>query len=82
MIFPMKPGYICMWRPILQIGSPIHFKRLLLNILGNAIKYNRPHGKVYVSCREISFDGKTVVLEMVIRIIAEQIKEASVGSAK
>ncbi len=49
------------------IGSPIHFKRLLLNILGNAIKYNRPHGKVYVSCREISFDGKTAVLEMVIR---------------
>ena len=49
------------------IGSPIHFKRLLLNILGNAIKYNRPHGKVYVTCREISFDGKIAVLETVIR---------------
>ena len=49
------------------IGSPIHFKRLLLNILGNAIKYNRPHVKVYVTCREVSFDGKTAVLETVIR---------------
>ena len=49
------------------IGSPIHFKRLLLNILGNAVKYNRPHGKVYVTCRELSFDGTTAVLEAVIR---------------
>jgi signal transduction histidine kinase/AmiR/NasT family two-component response regulator len=49
------------------IGSPIHFKRLILNILGNAVKYNRPHGKVYVTCRETEFDGKTTVLETVIR---------------
>ena len=49
------------------IGSPIHFKRLLLNILGNAIKYNHPHGKVYISCYETSFDGKTAVIESVIR---------------
>ncbi len=49
------------------VGSPVHFKRLLLNILGNAIKYNRPHGKVYVSCREVSFDGKTAALETVVR---------------
>ena len=49
------------------IGSPIHLKRLLLNILGNAIKYNREHGKVYVTCRELSFDGKTIVFEAKIR---------------
>jgi two-component system, sensor histidine kinase len=49
------------------IGSPIHFKRLVLNILGNAIKYNRPHGKVYVTCREIAFDGKTTTIETIIR---------------
>ena len=49
------------------IGSPIHFKRLVLNILGNAIKYNRPHGKVYVTCREIAFDGKMATIETVIR---------------
>ncbi len=49
------------------IGSPVHFKRLILNVLGNAVKYNRPHGKVYVNCRELSFDGKTAVIESVIR---------------
>ena len=49
------------------IGSPLHFKRLLLNILGNAIKYNRPHGSVRVSCRELSYDGTTAVIETVIR---------------
>ena len=48
------------------IGSPIHLKRLLLNILSNAIKYNRPHGKVFVSCNEISFDGKTAIIETII----------------
>ncbi len=49
------------------IGSPVHYKRLLLNIMGNAIKYNRPNGKVYTTCRETSFDGRTAVLETVIR---------------
>ena len=49
------------------IGSPIHYKRLVLNILGNAIKYNKPHGKVYITCREASFEGKTAVLETIIR---------------
>ncbi len=49
------------------VGSPVHYRRLLLNILGNAIKYNRPHGSVWVTCREVSFDGRTAVLETVIR---------------
>ena len=49
------------------IGSPIHYKRLVLNILGNAIKYNRPHGEVYIACKEISFDGKTAVIETTVR---------------
>ena len=45
------------------IGSPVHYRRLVLNILGNAIKYNRPYGRIYITCREISFDGTTVMLE-------------------
>ncbi len=49
------------------LGSPVHFKRLILNILGNAVKYNRPHGKIWVRCREIAFDGKSIMLEVVIR---------------
>ena len=49
------------------IGSPVHFKRLVMNIIGNAIKYNRPHGKIYITCREVSFDGNTAVIETKIR---------------
>ena len=35
------------------IGSPTHVKRVLMNVLSNAVKYNRDNGFVYVSCREL-----------------------------
>ena len=35
------------------IGSPGHVKRILMNILSNAVKYNRENGYVYISFREI-----------------------------
>ena len=35
------------------IGSPGHVKRILMNILSNAVKYNKENGYVYISCREI-----------------------------
>ena len=35
------------------IGSPVHVKRILMNILSNAVKYNKEKGYVYISCREI-----------------------------
>ena len=35
------------------IGSPVHVKRILMNILSNAMKYNKENGYVYISCREI-----------------------------
>ncbi len=38
-------------------ASPLHVKRLLMNILSNAVKYNKPNGEVYLSCTETSFDG-------------------------
>ena len=31
------------------IGSPVHFKRIVMNLVTNAIKYNKPHGKIYVT---------------------------------
>ena len=34
------------------IGSPSHLKRLLMNIMGNAVKYNKDHGKIILSLRE------------------------------
>ena len=36
------------------IGSPSHVKRILMNILSNAVKYNKDNGNIYVSCREIA----------------------------
>ena len=35
------------------IGSPGHVKRIMMNILSNAVKYNKENGYVYISCREI-----------------------------
>ena len=35
------------------IGSPVHVKRILMNIWSNAVKYNKENGYVYISCREI-----------------------------
>ena len=35
------------------IGSPGYVKRVMMNILSNAVKYNRENGQIYISCREI-----------------------------
>lgn len=41
------------------IGSPGHLKRLMMNIMGNAVKYNKDHGKIILSLREDEFeDGR------------------------
>lgn len=45
------------------IGSPAHVKRILLNVLGNAVKYNKENGKVYLSRRELSCENGFVLLE-------------------
>lgn len=34
------------------VGSPGHVKRLMMNILGNAVKYNKDQGKIILSLRE------------------------------
>ena len=36
------------------IGSPGHVKRILMNILSNAVKYNRENGSISISCRELN----------------------------
>ena len=35
------------------IGSPGYVKRVMMNILSNAVKYNRENGHIYISCMEI-----------------------------
>ena len=50
------------------IGSPVHVKRILMNILSNAVKYNKENGYVYISCREIpSKQTAMTTLEFVCR---------------
>ena len=35
------------------IGSPTHVKRVLMNVLSNAVKYNRDNGSIYISYKEL-----------------------------
>ena len=50
------------------IGSPVHVKRILMNILSNAVKYNKENGYVYIGCREIpSKQTAMTTLEFVCR---------------
>ncbi len=39
------------------IGSPQHVRQVLVNIVSNAVKYNRRNGRVVVRTEELSFDG-------------------------
>lgn len=39
------------------IGNPLHVEQILMNIIDNAIKYNRPQGSVFVQAKEISFQN-------------------------
>ena len=50
------------------IGSPGHVKRILMNILSNAVKYNRENGLIYISCIEIpSKQPEMTTMEFVCR---------------
>lgn len=39
------------------MGSPLHIKQILINIAGNAVKYNKPEGSVHMSCEELSAEN-------------------------
>ena len=47
------------------IGSPVHIRQILMNILSNAVKYNRENGSITVDCRELSVDDVYVTYEFV-----------------
>ena len=62
---------ICMERRPIQvkhtrlIGSPLHVKRLLMNILSNAVKYNKENGSITLECTELPAEGETVRIRFV-----------------
>ena len=50
------------------IGSPGYVKRVMMNILSNAVKYNRENGYIYISCIEIpSEQPEMTTMEFVCR---------------
>ena len=50
------------------IGSPGYVKRVMMNILSNAVKYNRENGYIYISYREIpSKQPEMTTMEFVCR---------------
>ena len=50
------------------IGCPGYVKRVMMNILSNAVKYNKENGQIYVSCVEIpSEQPEMTTMEFVCR---------------
>ncbi|WP_448915196.1 ATP-binding protein [Eubacterium ramulus] len=50
------------------IGSPGYVKRVMMNILSNAVKYNRENGQIYISCVEMpSEQPEMTTMEFVCR---------------
>ncbi len=47
----------CDMKGVHLIGSAVHLKRIMMNIVGNAVKYNKDHGKIYITCRILDDDG-------------------------
>ena len=47
-------------------GSPTHVRRVMLNLLDNSIKYNKPGGSVTCSCSVVRTEGDTVVYRFAI----------------
>lgn len=49
------------------LGSPLYIKQILLNLITNAIKYNRENGSVYCALEEKEVSETEVILEFIIR---------------
>jgi len=47
-------------------GDPLHLKQILINILDNAIKYNRRDGSVFIRVREAAGGDKTAEYQFLI----------------
>ena len=61
------------------IGDSMRLKQILLNIIDNALKYNRPHGSVFVQVKETACQGGTAYYRFMIEDtgigIGEEFKE-------
>ena len=48
------------------VGNPLHLKQILTNVIDNALRYNRPHGAVFVRVEEASFQAGTAECRFVV----------------
>ena len=48
------------------IGNPLHLKQIMMNVIDNALKYNRSHGSVFVRAEETSFGDGMVSCRFVV----------------
>ena len=48
------------------IGNPLHVKQILMSVIDNALKYNRPHGSVFVRAEETAFQEGTARCRFVV----------------
>lgn len=48
------------------IGNSLYVKQILMNIIDNAIKFNRPKGSVFVQAKETAFQGRTAIYQFVV----------------
>ena len=49
------------------VGSPLYVKQIVLNLITNAIKYNRENGAIYCSLAEKEISETKVMLELTVR---------------
>lgn len=47
------------------IGSPVHLRQILTNVISNALKYNKENGSLKISCRELSCQDGVAKYEFV-----------------
>ncbi len=47
------------------LGSPLHIREILVNILGNAIKYNKENGQIWWTTKQISASNSHVTYQCI-----------------
>ena len=48
------------------IGNPLYLEQILMNVIDNALKYNRPNGSVFVQVKETAFQDGTAFYQFVV----------------
>ena len=49
------------------IGSPVHIEQVIMNILSNAVKYNKVNGEVFIEARDEEIHEGMALLKLIIR---------------